>query len=314
MHRDQVSPVLWVGSVLMSTFLPIIIFPRKALFGVKAPQKRTTPHLHTGQLGPLTSHYQGQEEWKQRESVVSPHWVQNIRERARYCVTRSGGGLWKLLLPAAPVSGKRWSRTLAWHPPDNCPNPLRVWAHTRTHTHGAPPVHGAEQPTKSSYVARRHMAFPVSVCSSTPSQPSEISPQGTWTRWEQWVTNRRKRQRASGTVAQQLRRLGLTSAALCLASSQQCALLRASQRKKGLFLTACAPHLRAKPGSGSSAKSHSSADREQFRSVSGTLELRWSRKTSAFLLAAVWATASPALSLLEPKPEAESCSEWNGID
>lgn len=92
------------------------------------------------------------------------------------------------------------------------------------------------------------------------------------------------------------------------------ALSSAPQRKKGLFLTACAPHLRAKPGSGSSAKSHSSADREQFRSVSGTLELRWSRKTSAFLLAAVWATASPALSLLEPKPEAESCSEWNGID
>lgn len=163
MHRDQVSPVLWVGSVLMSTFLPIIIFSPKS---VKAPQKRTTPHLHTGQLGPLTSHYQGQEEWKQRESVVSPHWVQNIRERARYCVTRSGGGLWKLLLPAAPVSGKRWSRTLAWHPPDNCPNPLLVWAHTRTHTRGAPPVHGAEQPTKSSYVARRHMAFPVSVCST----------------------------------------------------------------------------------------------------------------------------------------------------
>lgn len=137
MHRDQVSPVLWVGSVLMSTFLPIIIFPRKALFGVKAPQKRTTPHLHTGQLGPLTSHYQGQEEWKQRESVVSPHWVQNIRERARYCVTRSGGGLWKLLLPAAPVSGKRWSRTLAWHPPRQLSEPpASVSAHTDTHTRG----------------------------------------------------------------------------------------------------------------------------------------------------------------------------------
>lgn len=128
---------------------------------------------------------------------------------------------------------------------------------------------------------------PLVSAAALPHSRPKSPPRGTWTRWEQWVTNRRKRQRASGTVAQQLRRLGLTSAALSLASSQQCALLRASQRKKGLFLTACAPHLRAKPGSGSSAKSHSSADREQFRSVSGTLELRWSRKTSAFLLAAV---------------------------
>lgn len=36
MHRDQVSPVLWVGSVLMSTFLPIIIFPEKRQSATKA--------------------------------------------------------------------------------------------------------------------------------------------------------------------------------------------------------------------------------------------------------------------------------------
>lgn len=40
MHRDQVSPVLWVGSVLMSTFLPIIIFPRKA-----SKRHKSAPHL-----------------------------------------------------------------------------------------------------------------------------------------------------------------------------------------------------------------------------------------------------------------------------
>lgn len=43
MHRDQVSPVLWVGSVLMSTFLPIIIFSTKS---VKARQShKSAPHL-----------------------------------------------------------------------------------------------------------------------------------------------------------------------------------------------------------------------------------------------------------------------------
>lgn len=64
---------------------------------------------------------------------------------------------------------------------------------TYTRTHGPPPVHGAKQPTKSFYVARRHMAFPVSLCSNTPSQPSEISlpPQVIWKRWKQWMMKRR---------------------------------------------------------------------------------------------------------------------------
>jgi len=51
-----------------------------------------------------------------------------------------------------------------------CPYSPLVSTYTNAVTHTAPPVPGAKQPTKSSYVAQRHMAFPVGLCSDTPSK------------------------------------------------------------------------------------------------------------------------------------------------
>lgn len=48
------------------------------------------------------------------------------------------------------------------------------------HKRGSTCPPGAKQPTKSFYVAQRHMAFPVSLCSNTPSQTAVRDPQVMW--------------------------------------------------------------------------------------------------------------------------------------
>lgn len=137
MHRDQVSPVLWVGSVLMSTFLPIIIFPRKALFGVKAPQKahHTSPPHRTA-----------------RSTYLSLSGTRRVKAARVRCVSSLGTKYprassllryqirWRALETTPPCRTCLWQTLISYagltSPRQLSEPPASVSAHTDTHTRG----------------------------------------------------------------------------------------------------------------------------------------------------------------------------------
>lgn len=156
-----------------------------------------TKNIHTGKIGTLTSGFReataavrrnkvpldAKKKKKKNPRVIREKCVCSPNRRRgseNYSSSRSHLSLSK----AAPARRPDIPQTTV---PGGCVRPpARISTstqHPHARTHKTPPVRGAHPPTKSFYVAQRHMAFP---CPSQRSRTAAVrGPRVNWKRWRQ---------------------------------------------------------------------------------------------------------------------------------